>query len=64
VKVSNNNLDHTSISGAILSVGTYILSINQINMIAGTLFMLLSGIASVTTIIYNIKKIKKDEEKS
>ena len=31
-------------------------------MIAGTLFMLLSGIASITTIVYNIKKIKKDKE--
>jgi hypothetical protein len=60
--MSNNNLDHTSISGAILSVGTYILSINQINMIAGTLFMILSGIASVTTIIYNIKKIKNEKK--
>jgi hypothetical protein len=60
--MSNNELDHTSISGAILSVGTYILSINQINMIAGAFFMLLSGIASITTIIYNIKKIKKNEK--
>jgi hypothetical protein len=60
--MSNNHLDHTSIKGAMLSVGTYILSINQVNMIAGTLFMLLSGIASITTIVYNIKKIKKDKE--
>jgi hypothetical protein len=60
--MSNNNLDHTSITGAMLSVGTYILSINQVNMIAGTMFMLLSGIASITTIVYNIKKIKKDKE--
>jgi len=60
--MSNNNLDHTSITGAMLSVGTYILSINQVNMIAGTMFMLLSGIASITTIVYNIKKIKKEKE--
>jgi len=60
--MSNNNLDHTSITGAMLSIGTYILSINQVNMIAGTMFMLLSGIASITTIVYNIKKIKKDKE--
>jgi hypothetical protein len=60
--MSNNHLDHTSISGAIISVGTYILSINQINMIAGTMFMLLSGIASITTIIYNIKKIKNEKK--
>lgn len=60
--MSNNHLDHTSITGAIISVGTYILSINQINMIAGTMFMLLSGIASITTIIYNIKKIKNEKK--
>jgi hypothetical protein len=60
--MSNNELDHTSISGAIISVGAYILSINQINMIAGTMFMLLSGIASITTIIYNIKKIKNEKK--
>jgi hypothetical protein len=60
--MSNSELDHTSISGAIISVGAYILSINQINMIAGTMFMLLSGIASITTIIYNIKKIKNEKK--
>jgi hypothetical protein len=60
--MSNNHLDHTSITGAIISVGTYILSINQINMIAGTMFMVLSGIASITTIIYNIKKIKNEKK--
>jgi hypothetical protein len=60
--MSNNELDLTSIYGAIISVGAYILSINQINMIAGTMFMLLSGIASITTIIYNIKKIKNEKK--
>jgi len=60
--MSNSELDHTSISGAIISVGAYILSINQINVIAGTMFMLLSGIASITTIIYNIKKIKNEKK--
>ena len=59
--MNNNHLDHTSITGAMLSVGTYILSINQVNMIASTLFMTLSGVASLTTIYYNIKKIKKDK---
>jgi hypothetical protein len=61
----NNNLDHNSITGSILSVGAYVLSINQINAVASVLFMTISGIASVTTIYYNIKKIKnKDNEKS
>jgi hypothetical protein len=61
----NNNLDHNSITGSLLSIGAYVLSINQINVLASTLFMVISGIASVTTIYYNIKKIKnKDNEKS
>jgi hypothetical protein len=61
----SNNLDHNSITGALLSVSAYVLSINQINEYASVLFMTISGIASVTTIYYNIKKIKqKDNEKS
>jgi hypothetical protein len=60
----NNNLDHNSITGSVLSVGAYVLSINQINALTGMLLMILSGIASITTIYYNIKKIKdKDNEK-
>jgi len=61
----SNHLDHNSISGALLSVGAYVLSINQINAVAGMLFMAISGIASISTIYYNIKKIKeKNNEKS
>lgn len=61
----HNNLDHNSISGALLSIGAYVLSINQINAYASVLFMVISGIASISTIYYNIKKIKeKNNEKS
>jgi hypothetical protein len=61
----NNNLDHNSITGSLLSIGAYVLSINQINVFASTLFMVISGIASITTIYYNIKKLKnKNNEKS
>ena len=61
----SNHLDHNSISGALLSVGAYVLSINQINAYASMLFMAISGVASVTTIYYNIKRIKKqNNEKS
>ena len=62
--MSNNHLDHNSISGALLSIGSYILSINQVNIIASLLFMVISGVASISTIYYNIKKIKEiDNEK-
>ena len=61
----SNHLDHNSITGSLLSIGAYVLSINQINEYASVLFMTISGVASVTTIYYNIKKIKnKDNEKS
>ena len=61
----SNHLDHNSISGALLIVGAYVLSINQINAYASVLFMAISGIASISTIYYNIKKIKeKNNEKS
>jgi hypothetical protein len=60
----NNHLDHNSISGALLSVGSYILSINQVNILASFIFMIISGVASISTIYYNIKKIKDiDNEK-
>lgn len=57
----HNNLDHNSISGSLLSIGAYVLSINQINNYASVLFMFISGVASVSTIYYNIKKIKEKQ---
>jgi len=56
--------DKNGISGAIASVGTYILSINQINAYMSLFLGLLSGISSIYTIlhIYKINKKKKDEK--
>ena len=56
--------DRNGISGAIASVGTYILSINQINAYMSLFLGLLSGISSIYTIlhIYKLNKNKKDEE--
>jgi len=55
--------DKNGISGAIASVGTYILSINQINAYMSLFLGLLSGISSIYTILYfyNLNK-KKNEE--
>ncbi len=52
-----------SIGGSIASVGTYILSINQVNSYMTLIFGLLSGASSIYTIIniYQSKK-KKNEE--
>ena len=56
--------DRNGISGAIASVGTYILSINQINGYMSLFLGLLSGISSIYTIthFYKLNKKKKDEE--
>ena len=55
--------DRNGISGAIASVGTYILSINQINAYMSLFLGLLSGISSIYTIlhIYKINKIKDEK---
>ncbi len=56
--------DTNGISGAIASVGTYILSINQINAYMQLFLGLLSGISSIYTISYYYKLKKKKNEKS
>ena len=50
-----------SIGGSIASIGTYILSINQVNSYMTLIFGLLSGASSIYTIIniYQSKKKKK-----
>ena len=55
--------DRNGISGAIASVGTYILSINQINAYMSLFLGLLSGISSIYTILHIYKINKKDNEK-
>ena len=55
--------DKNGISGAIASVGTYILSINQINAYMSLFLGLLSGISSIYTILYFYNLNKKKDEK-
>jgi hypothetical protein len=57
------NHNDNSIIGSITSVGTYILSINQINAYASLILGLLSGISSIYTItnIYQNKKNKHEK---
>ena len=55
--------DRNGISGAIASVGTYILSINQINAYMSLFLGLLSGISSIYTILYFYNLNKKKDEK-
>jgi formate hydrogenlyase subunit 3/multisubunit Na+/H+ antiporter MnhD subunit len=53
-----------SIGGSIASVGTYILSINQVNSYMTLIFGLLSGASSIYTIINIYQSKKKKNEKS
>ena len=55
-----------SIGGSIASVGTYLLSINQINAYASLFLGLLSGASSIYTIIniYHSKKRKMKNRKT
>ena len=53
-----------SIGGSIASVGTYLLSINQVNSYMTLIFGLLSGASSIYTIINIYQNKKKKNEKS
>ena len=53
------NHNDNSILGSVASVGTYLLSINQINAYASLFLGLLSGVSSLYTII-NIYQNKKN----
>jgi hypothetical protein len=58
------NQTDNSIGGSIASVGTYLLSITQINAYASLFLGLLSGISSIYTIINIYESKKKKNEKS
>jgi hypothetical protein len=58
-KLTNNNLDGVSIGGFFLNYSLYVLSLMQFEQGTKICLMFISGIAGVTTIIYNIKKMKK-----
>lgn len=64
LKSYSMNQNTNGISGAITSVGTYILSINQINAYMSLFLGLLSGISSIYTILYFYKLNRKKNEKS
>ena len=53
-----------SIGGSIASIGTYILSINQVNSYMTLIFGLLSGASSIYNIINIYQNKKKKNEKS
>jgi len=63
LKLFSMTHNDNSIGGSIASIGTYILSINQVNSYMTLIFGLLSGASSIYNIIniYQIKK-KKNEK--
>jgi len=58
------NHNDNSILGSVASVGTYLLSINQINAYASLFLGLLSGVSSIYTIINIYQNKKQKNEKS
>ena len=57
------NHNDNSVLGSIASVGTYLLSINQINAYASLFLGLLSGVSSLYTIINIYQNKKNNNEK-
>lgn len=64
LKSFSMNHNDNSIGGAFASVGTYILSITQINAYASLFLGLLSGVSSIYTIINIYQSKKNKNEKS
>lgn len=64
LKSFNMTHNDNSIGGSIASIGTYILSINQVNSYMTLIFGLLSGASSIYTIINIYQSKKKKNEKS
>lgn len=62
----HNNLDNNSIGGTFFTITTFLLSYFQIENASRIGLMLISGAVGITTLIYNIKRIKKldKDEKS
>jgi hypothetical protein len=58
------NHNDNSVLGSVTSVGTYLLSINQINAYASLFLGLLSGVSSLYTIINIYQNKKNKNEKS
>ena len=64
LKLFSMTHNDNSIGGSIASIGTYLLSINQINAYMTLFFGLLSGASSIYTIINIYQSKKKKNEKS
>ena len=64
LKLFSMNHNDNSIGGSIASIGTYILSINQVNSYMTLIFGLLSGASSIYTIINIYQSKKNKNEKS
>ena len=64
LKLFSMTHNDNSIGGSIVSIGTYVLSINQVNSYMTLIFGLLSGASSIYTIINIYQSKKKKNEKS
>jgi len=57
--MSPNSYDMTSIRGTILTIATSFVSLMDIELMTKIAVMGIGIISGITTIVYNIKKIKK-----
>ena len=64
LKLFSMTHNDNSIGGSIVSIGTYVLSINQVNSYMTLIFGLLSGASSIYTIINIYQSKKNKNEKS
>ena len=64
MKSFSMNHNDNSIGGSIASIGTYLLSITQVNAYASLFLGLLSGASSIYTIINLYQSKKNKNEKS
>jgi hypothetical protein len=57
--MTDNNIDMTSIRGTLLTIATGFVSLMDIEIMTKLGLMGIGIVSGITTIVYNIKKIKK-----
>jgi hypothetical protein len=57
--MNNNNLDSYSIAGFAINYSLYVASLMQFESVTRIVLMIISGVAGLTTIFYNYKKMQK-----
>jgi len=59
----NHNYDMNSVRGTALTLLASVISMTDIEQMSKIMVMAIGIVSGITTIVYNIKKIKKDEKR-